>query len=62
MNDRNDQTIQNLNQTDAISDLPLANQLAEQMKAGTGSNEPTGVKDVRDIVTGAGLGAMPHVK
>jgi hypothetical protein len=46
-------------QAETISDLPLANQLAEQMKAGTGTGSRD---DFADIISGSGRGASPHVK
>ena len=47
-------------QADTLTDLPVADHQAERTKAGTGTVNTD--KDVTDIITGSGLGAMPHVK
>jgi len=49
-------------QADTLTDLPVADHQAERTKAGDGGTTVKTDKDVADIVTGAGLGAMPHVK
>ena len=48
-------------QSDTLTDLSVADHQAERTKAGTGTTVNTD-KDVTDIVSGSGLGAMPHVK
>jgi len=49
-------------QADTLTDLPVADHQAERTKAGTGTGTVNTDKDVTDIITGSGLGAMPHVK
>ena len=50
-------------QANTLIDLPVANHQAELAKAGEGSGTTVKTdKDVTDIVSGSGLGAMPHVK
>lgn len=49
-------------QADTLRDLPVADHHAEDTKGGTGGTTVKTDKDVTDIVSGSGLGAMPHVK
>ena len=54
-------TIQGIElQATTLSYLRVADHQAELTKAGTDTVKTD--KDVTDIVTGSGLGAMPHVK
>lgn len=57
MTNRNEEdTIDYTNKSETISDLPLSNQLAEQLKAGTGA----GSREQFDyIVVGSGPGGGP---
>ena len=49
-------------QTDTLTDLPVTDHQAERTKAGEGGTTVKTDKDVTDIISGSGLGAMPHVK
>ena len=46
-------------QANTLSDLPVADHQAERTKAGTDTRRP---EDITDIITGAGIGSVPHVK
>ena len=60
---KNEATIEGIDlQADTLIDLPVADHQAERTKAGEGGTTVKTDKDVTDIISGSGLGAMPHVK